>query len=494
MRQKKILILLSLMLFGFLGGNSQESNQIKYENLKVTRQRNSLGDVTKLRISMDILVNDLAIKSREMLVLTPQISSDELRDPQFLPQVIIAGNNRMKVLRRQFHYSNQSPAFDLKEAQILRANDFKKEAYAKIHYEQDVDYSPALEKGTFGVAVSMEGCASCLEPGIAGFLPLYTIVEPYQPHFTVAYVTPEVELVKVREESLEARFNYRVARYELLVDYKGNKAELDAVDKFVRTIMDDKTLNVSDYQIEGFASPEGDPQKNLKLSRDRANTFASYLKTEYNIPDNRMNVKGFGEDWDGLRKVVEESNLEETAQILAVIDNNAVVYDRKRALEQLNGGKTYRNLLENYYPSLRRNTLRVGYTVKEYDTEEALEAYRLHPNRLSLEEFYRVSSTFPKGSKEFKEVFQTALRFFPDSEIALLNTSSAMIDSGDLQEAEKLLAKAGDHAEILNNRGVLAFHQKDFEEARKFFEEAKAKGSHVAVQNLEELKKFEETN
>ena len=177
----------------------------------------------------------------------------------------------------------------------------------------------------------------------------------------------------------------------------------------------------------GYASPEGNFASNLTLSDNRAKTFASYLKEEYNVPNSKMKVSGKGEDWEGLKKAVAKSEIGAKNQIIDIITKTSDVYSRKAKLENLNGGSTYSYLLANLYPPLRRNTLTVSFVVKGFSLDEALKVYRTHPNRLSLEEFYRISELFTKGGDDFIGVFRTALKYFPDSEIALLNTAAALI-------------------------------------------------------------------
>ncbi len=157
------------------------------------------------------------------------------------------------------------------------------------------------------------------------------------------------------------------------------------------------------------------------------------------------------------------------------------------------GGATYRELLETIYPELRRNTLRVSYVVKGFNLEEALQAYRTNPYQLSLEEMFRISQTFTKGSQDFIDVFKTAVKYFPESEIARINVAAAYLEAGKYSEAKDLLLKAGNSSETLNNLAIVSFYEGNYKQARSYFEQAMAKGSKAAPQNLQELAKFEES-
>lgn len=57
---------------------------------------------------------------------------------------------------------------------------------------------------------------------------------------------------------------------------------------------------------------------------------------------------------------------------------------------------------------------------------------------------------------EFTDVFQTAVRMFPNDETANLNAANAAIRRDDFGTARKYLDKTGDSAEAVYARGALA--------------------------------------
>jgi hypothetical protein len=63
-------------------------------------------------------------------------------------------------------------------------------------------------------------------------------------------------------------------------------------------------------------------------------------------------------DWRGLRVMVERSSLLEKREIISIIDNTPIWDSRRQVgrlgeLMKLNGGRTYRYLLNEYFPHLR---------------------------------------------------------------------------------------------------------------------------------------------
>ena len=78
------------------------------------------------------------------------------------------------------------------------------------------------------------------------------------------------------------------------------------------------------------------------------------------------------------------------------------------------------------------------YVVRAYtDIEEARRIWRTAPGKLSLNEFYRVAESYPAGSDEYNEVFETMVRLYPDDATANLNASNVAMSRGDLVSARK---------------------------------------------------------
>ena len=65
---------------------------------------------------------------------------------------------------------------------------------------------------------------------------------------------------------------------------------------------------------------------------------------------------------------------------------------------------------------------------------------------------YQVANSYPKGSKDFVNVFDIAVRMYPTDAVANLNAGAVALSQKDLDAAVKFMEKA-DHntAEFINN-------------------------------------------
>lgn len=144
--------------------------------------------------------------------------------------------------------------------------------------------------------------------------------------------------------------------------------------------------------------------------------------------------------------------------------------DRREAkLKAIGGGEPYRYLLREVYPALRHSDYRVSYTIRPISAEEAKELIYTDPKQLSLDEMFRVAQTCETGSREFKEVFEIAVRMYPDDPVSNLNAANSALLNGDTAAARRYLAKAAEGPEKRLAEGVACWLEEDSERAATIF-------------------------
>ena len=144
----------------------------------------------------------------------------------------------------------------------------------------------------------------------------------------------------------------------------------------------------------------------------------------------------------------------------------------------------WKQLLADVFPALRHSDYYVSYTIRPFTVEEARDIIRTKPQQLSLNEMFLVANTYAPGSKDYDEVFETAVRMYPDDETANLNAAVIALRKDDLTTAARYLTKAGNSAEAQNARGVLAAKQGHYADAEKAFSLSAIK---EAMHNRDEL-------
>jgi len=148
-------------------------------------------------------------------------------------------------------------------------------------------------------------------------------------------------------------------------------------------------------------------------------------------------------------------------------------------------------MLKEIYPGLRKVNCKIDYTVVNFDVEQGRIIIRENPKYLSLNEMYQVANSYPKGSKDFVNVFDIAVRMYPTDAVANLNAGAVALSQKDLDAAVKFMEKA-DHntAEFINNTGVYNFLNGDINRAMAAFEQAAKLGNEAALANLKQLQQI----
>jgi hypothetical protein len=146
---------------------------------------------------------------------------------------------------------------------------------------------------------------------------------------------------------------YRLDKYNLDIAYSRNREHLELILRAIDMIFASDSVKVAHVDLKGYASPEGPYEHNIDLGQNRADALKAYiLKKEPRLTAEQIRTTSGGEDWEGLRELVVASDMVGKDQVLNVIDNVPEA-QRKARIQALNGGRTYRSMLDVLYPQLR---------------------------------------------------------------------------------------------------------------------------------------------
>lgn len=71
----------------------------------------------------------------------------------------------------------------------------------------------------------------------------------------------------------------------------------------------DKDVQFKAMTIKGYASPEGSYTNNVRLAKGRTATLKDYVLGQYSFPSSIIATSYEPEDWEGLRRYVENQTL-----------------------------------------------------------------------------------------------------------------------------------------------------------------------------------------
>ena len=125
--------------------------------------------------------------------------------------------------------------------------------------------------------------------------------------------------------------------------------------------------------IRGSASPEGGYQNNNRLAHLRARALVKVLSKYIPLPDSLVEERYINEDYKGLQRLLADKPAPYNNKVSDIITQYQGDDARtKQALQRLEGGKVWRQLLRDYFPELRASRIVLFVSKKANDTHISL--------------------------------------------------------------------------------------------------------------------------
>lgn len=445
--------------------SAQGESLVRLSDINIRRA----GD--KLDVAMDIIPREIRPGRDNEVIFTPVLISQEGTDSLCLPAVRIAGRNRYYT-----HVRNRDIAPGEK---VYPAN--SKEV---ISYRREVPYQAWMERSRLDMRQQVGNCCRPLRPDVD--TPL-AVLDFEEPRLNAAFRFVELTGDSAIELTAEGRayVDFVVNRTEIKPTYRRNKDEIAKIIASIDKVRNDPDATITRITIKGYASPEGPYDNNVRLAMGRTESLKEYVRRHYRFDPEIMNTDYEPEDWEGLREWLKGCTLPHRAEILAIAESDMSPDPRNSAI-QTRYPQEYKLMLDSVYPGLRHSDYTVRYRIKAYATvEELLEVYRKTPERMRPVDFQRIAAVYPTGSREYREIMTTAVERHPYDPEANLNAATIAMQDGDLTGAARYLDRAGDSAEAVYSRGVLAGLNGDLQRAKALFDQAAAQGLEIARQESE---------
>lgn len=218
--------------------------------------------------------------------------------------------------------------------------------------------------------------------------PYRVVKDPYAQEIEMAVIyesVPEVafpelqaDKVEVAEDDTEAQGDIDsiipasvpatiIQQLSLAIPSTYETREMSRIDSLFTLMQAEySTHYVACISIIGLTSIEGTYRDNLDKSQERADNVMRYIRNRYPEYEHvNISIEAKGEDWDGLRNLVERSSMRDRDEILHIIDNVGIFNGREKRLMDLRGGQPYLQMKREFFPLLRRVEIMVTYREKQ---------------------------------------------------------------------------------------------------------------------------------
>ena len=235
---------------------------------------------------------------------------------------------------------------------------------------------------------------------------------------------------------------------------------------------------ITSTDIVAYASPDGGEELNTKLSGKRSETaekaFGKVTKGhEVEAP---VNVTSVGQDWEGFKELVSESDIEDKDLIIRVLSMYSDPAVREKEIKNMSA--VYKTLAKEVLPELRRARFIANVEFTNYSNDELVALIDENIDILDEEALLRAASIVEDNAAK-AQVYKKAIEKF-NSARAQYNLAVVYINDNDLANAKSELAKVEKDADWQNAMGVIALREGNNDEAAKYFA---ASGNETSKEN-----------
>lgn len=472
MKIRNILVVLALALSG-AAAKAQSVEGAAVDSVRFSRS----GDY--MIVDMEVDMSALEVESNRAVLLTPVFFNGA--DSVSLSSIGVYGR------RRYFHYVRNGESMLTKDERSYRAS----ERPDTVAYHSLLPYRDWMDGAQLVMHREDYGCCNTLlgeQTGKLGVYEVPVILVPELP--ALAYVRPTAENEKRYALSGSAFVDFPVNRTEIYPNYRRNTIELVKIYATIDSVRNDSDVHITSVWLKGYASPESPYAHNAELAKGRVAALKNHIQRFYRFEPGVIDTDFEPEDWAGLRRYVDASDLAHRTGILDLIDSD-LDPDVKEWRIKRNYPGEYKLLLQECYPALRHTDYRIEYTIRRFtDVEEIKRVMKTNPQKLSLNEFYLAAQSCEVGSDEFNDIFEMAVHIYPDDSIANLNAANTALQRSDWRAAKRYLDRSGDSAEAVYARGIYELMNENYDAAGELMQQAQEAGISQADEALVQIEKL----
>lgn len=425
---------------------------------------------SSVQVDVTVHVPEKAFSRRSRLIVVPQLMQHDRMLAELTPVVLDAPIYQKKMERRKELEDYRDPYAPW--AQGVERN----RAYDLV-YRERVFVPDSISAGQIVAVLSADGCGSCGvvdTVDVAYISNLPNLIEPKK-SLQLNWIEPEFVIrPKVMKGRGEALLQFVINLYDINLTLGQNREEMNRMLGTLQGIVNDTLATLNSVSIYGMASADGPFAFNTTLSRNRANSARKWLENQLNInlEDNiRFSIGSRPEGWLPVLEAMRADRHPDTLQVKNILDKYNAENDdvAERYIRRL---ACWPDIRAKYLQKDRKVEYEYTYTIKSFTTdEELLLFYATRPDAFNEEELLRVS-TLKQTAEEKKEVYQTILHYFPESQVAANNLAVLYLREDNPDAAEAVLDRLKSYSpELLNTRAAVYVYRNEQEKAIELLRE-----------------------
>ena len=237
----------------------------------------------------------------------------------------------------------------------------------------------------------------------------------------------------------------------------------------------DSNKLISSLEVLGYASPDGTMKMNEGLAKDRQKVAEKYLARQ--LKKNKISAdiesEVTAEDWEGFKKLMENSNIQDKELVLRVLSMYSDPEEREAQIKNLSA--VYKNIADDVLPQLRRSRLVLTTDLIGRSDDEIMKLAKENPAELSVEELL-YAATLTSDLNEQGAIYKKVTELYPNDLRGWNNLGIVNFKQGNVDAAARLYQKAlsidANNPDVNYNAGVAALAQGDTKKAGEYLGKA----------------------
>ena len=280
---------------------------------------------------------------------------------------------------------------------------------------------------------------------------------------------------RIIPESMMADILYVINRAEIR-PAQLKKEEWVKVMNFINQANASDRIALKNLEVSAYASPDGALKLNDKLAQKREGSASQYLKKELKKSkiaevenEGFLTKKYTAEDWDGFKRLMENSNIQDKELILRVLAMYSDPVVREKEIKNI--ALAYKVIAKDILPQLRRSKLTVNTDIVGYSDDELKSLWTSNPDILKLEEIL-YTATLVTDLNTKLAIYNKASANYPNCFRAKNNAGYVNILLGNVDAAQANFEKAKElqnNDAVNNNLGCVALMKGDLPKAQELF-------------------------
>lgn len=388
-------------------------------------------------VRMDLIfhVPERYLSSRSRLVITPILVENGKAIADYAPLVLDAPVYGKKLRRKEVLGNFIDPYGEkaMKADKVSRS--------FELPYSETLRLPEGSGEGRVVAVVSEDGCGECAGIDTIDLAEIRRPAPVEEPAIELAWMEPGFVIrPKVVDGKGVAHLQFTINKSDIDLSLGNNREELEGMTAALSPIIGDTLATMTALTITGMASADGSLAFNTTLARNRATAAKEWLVERLRIGDSLrrlIQIDSRPEGWEPVLAAMTAAGNPDSAAVKRILETYADGGDdvQERYIRRL---PCWNEIRRNYLQKNRKVEYTYSYTLRSFATDaELLDMYGKRPDAFNEEELLRVA-TLAGSRGERIRVYQTILRYFPQSAVAKNNLAVLYVLEGRETEAREL--------------------------------------------------------